>query len=67
MAHTIGKMLNPDEGGPNAQYLSSTQRETIQSRQSVAKLNKDIYSMVAQQNPSLRSSFRPHVAEPDQA
>jgi hypothetical protein len=43
------KFLNPDEGGSNEQYLSSAQRETIQSRQSVSKLNKNTDSMVAKQ------------------
>jgi hypothetical protein len=49
IVHTIGKILNPDEGGSNEQYLPSTPRETIQSRQSVSKLNKDTDSMVAKQ------------------
>jgi hypothetical protein len=49
IVHMIGKTLNPDKGGSNEQYLSSTQRETIQNRQSVSKLNKDADSMVAKQ------------------
>jgi hypothetical protein len=43
------KILNPDEGGANKQHLPSTQREMIQSRQSVFKLNKDTGSLVAKQ------------------
>jgi hypothetical protein len=46
---TIGKILNLDEGGSNEQYLPLTQRETIQSRQSVSKHNKDTDSMVVKQ------------------
>jgi hypothetical protein len=49
IVHTIGKIMNPDEGGSNEQYLLSTQRETIQGRQLVSKLNKDTDSMVAKQ------------------
>jgi hypothetical protein len=45
----IGKIMNPDEGGSNEQYLPSAQRETIQSRQSVSKPNKDTDSIVAKQ------------------
>jgi hypothetical protein len=41
------KIRNPDKGGANEQYLPSTQRETIQSRQSVFKFNKDPDSVVA--------------------
>jgi hypothetical protein len=47
--HTIGKILNPDERGPNEQYLPLTHREAIQSQRSVSKLSNDTDSMVAKQ------------------
>jgi hypothetical protein len=49
IVNTIGKILNPDEGGSNEQDLPSTQRETSQSRQSVSQLNQDTDFMVAKQ------------------
>jgi hypothetical protein len=49
IVQTTGKILNPDEERSTEQYLSSTQRETIQSRQSVSKINKDTDSMMAKQ------------------
>jgi hypothetical protein len=47
--HPIEKILNSEEGESNKQYLPSTQREMIQSQQSVSQLNKDTDSMVAKQ------------------
>jgi hypothetical protein len=49
IVHMIGNILNHDEGGSNEQCLPSIQRETIQSRQSVSKLNKDTDYTVAKQ------------------
>jgi hypothetical protein len=57
IAHTIGKFLNPDEGGSNEQFLPSVQRELIQSRESVSRLNKDTDSMVVKQILSKNPSF----------
>jgi invasion protein IalB len=49
IVHRIGKIVSPDEEGLNEQYLPSTQKETIQSWQSICKLKKDTDSMVAKQ------------------
>jgi hypothetical protein len=53
--------LNLDEAGSNERYLPSTERQTIQSQQSVSKLNENTDSIVAKQilckNPSLYRSF----------
>jgi hypothetical protein len=50
VVHATGKILSPDEGISNEQYLVSTQREMIQSQQLVSKLNKKTDSMVVKQN-----------------